>query len=78
MQTEAKLVLINQLGVTEIMQHATDASEIAVPIAFWHNFPHPSRYPVVQIEPTSYQAVYCGQFCLQIASNGNQGKQIMP
>ena len=77
MQTEAKLVLINQLGVTAIMQHATDASE-SFAIAFWHNFPHLPCYPVVQIEPTSYQAVYCGQFCLQIASNGNQGKQITP
>ena len=80
MQTEAKLMLINQLGVTAIMQHTTDASGMAVgfAIAFWHNFPHPPRYPVVQIEPTSYQAIYCGQFGLQIASNGNQGKQITP
>ena len=56
MQTQAKLVSINQLGVTAIMQHATDASGIAVgfAIAFWHNFPHPPRYPVVQIEPMSY------------------------
>ena len=25
----------------------------------------PQRHPVVQIEPTSFQAVKCGQFCLQ-------------
>ena len=60
-------MLINhdQLGVTAILyQHA---SEVAVDfaIAFWRNFSGPAVLSVVQIEPTSLQAVKCGQFCLQ-------------
>ena len=50
-----------QLGVTTM-------SEIAVGfaiIAFWRNFSGPAALSVVQIEPTSCQAVMCGQFCLQ-------------
>ena len=56
-------------------------SKIAVGFAWlWHDFLHPLRYPVVQIEPMSFQTVYCRHFCLQrslqITSNSNQGKQI--
>ena len=54
----------NQLGMTAIYQHA---SEIAVDfaVAFWRNFSGPATLSIVQIEPTSFQAVKCGKFCLQ-------------
>ena len=58
---------VNQLGVTTIPARA-HASEIAVGfaiIAFWRNLSGPAALSVVQIEPTSCQAVTCGQFYLQ-------------
>ena len=78
-------MLINhdQLGVTAIYTMYQHASEVAVDfaIAFWRNFSGPAVLSVVQIEATSLRQSSVGSFVfskVQIASHGNQGKQITP